>query len=414
MREDRSKNHSMPLSSQTTTQSPGGYFQVPNKEEQLARALAKQQEVMLAKINAERETYDNAKALKTEERRHISAMRRVREEAVEVMRHSSSKRESRRSKVLETAAKLKAKEDQAYFAWRRSLKAAEQSKVGERINRTTEIISRTLSDSPTSLNRSVMTAQRQRQIEEVRLKKQESEQTFITDSLKLYEKKMQHHDSLHKLAVKTITDKVMAKVQRIKEVAKTIETIREISGIVKAKRLIEKHQNSSKRKTVIDRSRLQQASEHKRSYSDKRRQVLSRVSRAEEEVRSKSQVLEHRMNVSTKVLQTRFNTWNKELTVRHELAKLKNEDTLETAERHRRIAGIRRMQILDKHFKDTQRIRELKHARNLMSSQSRDIQVKTNQERQKLRSALGQVSKSPESARTKEIIRELEGRGLSK
>jgi hypothetical protein len=118
--------------------------------------------------------------------------------------------------------------------------------------------------------------------------------------------------------------------------------------------------------------------------------------------------MEHKMQASTVVLKKKFETWNKELIIRHELSKLKNEDTLETAERHNRIAGQQRMQIIDRHLKDRQRLEELKQARSQMSNQSKEVQFIATQERVRLKSALSQVAKSPESAKTKEILRQLQ------
>lgn len=398
MREDRARTHSAPLSIDATSQSPIGFF-VPDRDEQLSKALAKQKEVMLAKILYEREKHEDAKAMKAGEYRHLSAMRNARREAADLIRRSSAQREIRRTKILEKAALDKVKEDEDYFQWKRSLKRRNQ-----------EVMNRTFTDSLASQRSALQTAKRQREYEETKLQKQESEHMIILDKMKRYEDKMQRHDSLHKDAMKSITDKITAKVQRVKQVTQTIEAIREIDGIKKVKRLIDKHQTNSRRRENRNRRWQAKLIEHKRTQSDKRRQIVDRVKKVESEIRSKSQFLEHRMQTSEHVLQKKFQTWNKDLAIRHEHSKLKNEDTLEAAERRKRIEGVRRMQILEKHLKDSQRLEELKQARSLMSSQSRDIQFKATQERDRLRSALGFVAKSPESARTKEIIREAEGR----
>jgi hypothetical protein len=382
---------------QSISQTPFGSFNVPDRDEQLAKALAKQKEVMLVKILAEQDKHKDARSMKSSERQHLTAMRRVRQEALDLIRLSSAKRETRRKKIEEQAFQLKVKEAQLTSAWKKGLR-----------KRTKEVMSRTFTESRASQRSALRTAERQRRFEETKMVKQESEQVFITDCLKQYEEKMMRHDSRHKGAMQSISDQFTAKVSKVKEISQTIETLREVDGVQKVKRLIEKHEESSRRRAVIDTKRLARISEHQRAQSEKRRQIQARVQKVASEIRSKSQVMEHKMQASTVVLKKKFETWNKELIIRHELSKLKNEDTLETAERHNRIAGQQRMQIIDRHLKDRQRLEELKQARSQMSNQSKEVQFIATQERVRLKSALSQVAKSPESAKTKEILRQLQ------
>lgn len=372
-------------------------YLVPDADEQLAKALAKQKEVMLAKIQYESEKHQNAIALKQDESRHLSAMRKARNEAYEGIRLNSVRRETRRNKVLEKRIQLKAKEDEDYLRWKAALR-----------RRNREVMNQTFTESRASQRTAMKAAKRQHEFEEFMSKKQETEQISIHKRLSSFEEKMQRHDSLHKFAIKSVTDKVSAKAHKAKELNLSIESIREQNGTKRAMRLVEKHEISSRRREEIDKIRLMKISEHRRAESDKRRQILDRVKKAEGEIRTKSQFLEQKMQISEQVLLKKFETWSKDLTIRHELSKLKNEDTLETAERRRRIEGERRKQIIERHLRDSQRLEELKQTRGQLSSQSRDVQYKAKQERERLKSELIIVSKSPESSKAKEILKSFE------
>jgi hypothetical protein len=113
------------------------------------------------------------------------------------------------------------------------------------------------------------------------------------------------------------------------------------------------------------------------------------------------------MQTSAQVLRKRMSSLARDLTVRHELNKIKNEDTLETAVRQNRIVKERRQQILDKHIRDLQKLEELKRSREDSANQSREVMIKTAQERDRLRLAVLQAAQSPTSLQTKELLNEL-------
>mmetsp|Transcript_8906 Transcript_8906/g.17226 ORF Transcript_8906/g.17226 Transcript_8906/m.17226 type:complete len:470 (+) Transcript_8906:18-1427(+) len=398
LKDNRSRTNSAPLTLPgISTNSMSSSFSVPDKEERLEKVLAKQKEVMLLRIQEEQEKFNEAETQRLGEKRHASAVRRARQEALSHTRQWTSKRDRNFSKLQEKAAKERTLETVDRLNWKKSLR--------ERAN---QVLNQTFSEGLASRRSALQTAQRQREIQEKTSIKQVFEQSLIEDRLKHYQEKMRKHEELHKEAMKGITAKIKVKVQRVKEINKAIESLRETDEIEKVKRLIEKQEVNMKRRQSIKKRRLRQIVEKEHAAIGKRRQIDSRVSKVDTEIRSKSLNLEKRMQTSAQVLRRKIITWNKELSMRHELAKLKNEDTLETAERRKRIEGLKRMRILEKHLRDIQRIEELKQAKELMSSQSREIMIKASIERQRLKSAISLVAHSPSSARTKEVLREFE------
>jgi hypothetical protein len=379
------------LHSHSTSQS------IPDKEERLKRALAKQREVMLLRIQEEHTKNEEANAIQLEEKRYQLSIKRAREDAKELIRQSSARRELRMNKVKEKASQLKSTQEQKDRAsWRRSLRKRAQ-----------EVMSQTISEISSAQRSALETTRRQQKLKEKVERAQQSEQLAISDKLRRFEEKMNKHDTLHRGAIKLIADKIAVKALRVKSLNKAIEGLRETDEAKKARRLVEKHLISSSRQATLHKERLLSVTAHRRAQLEKRKLVESRLSSVEREVRTQSLSLDRRMQASAQVLKRKFKAWNQELTIRNELAKIKNEDTLEAAERRNRITGERRMQIIDKHLRDSQRLEDLKQTREMLSSQSREIQIRTAQDRSRLKADVGLIVKSPDSARAKQIVKEL-------
>jgi hypothetical protein len=202
---------------------------VVDKEEKLQRALSKQKEVMLAKILEVEANRQEADELKVKERRHESAISHARNEAKELIRLSSAKREARRSRIVEKAEQLKSKEKQVWSAW----KQAQRKRADEAMNQT-------FSEGIDTQRSVIQTAQRQRQSEAKALKLQEFEQQVVDARLKQFEEKMHRHHGLHKVAVTSITKQIAAKVQKVNRINKAIEALRETDTAKKAWHLIKK------------------------------------------------------------------------------------------------------------------------------------------------------------------------------
>jgi hypothetical protein len=370
---------------------------IPDKEERLKRALAKQREVMLLKIQEEHTKNEEANAIQLEEQRYQLSIKRAREDAKELIRQSSARRELRMNKVKEKASQLQSTQERKDRAtWRRSLRKRAQ-----------EVMNHTNSEICSAQRSALETTRRQQEYEEKAMREHQSEQLTISEKLRRFEEKMNKHDTLHKGAIKQITDKIAVKAQRVKGITQAIEALRETDETKRARRFVEKQLILSHRQATLHKERQLSVTAHRRTQLEKRRLVESRVSSVDCEIRTKSLSLDRRMQASAQVLKRKFKAWNHELSVRHELAKIKNEDTLETAERRNRIAAERRLQIMDKHLRDSQRLEDLKQAREMLASQSREIQIRTAQDRNRLKADVGLIVKSPESARAKEIVKEL-------
>jgi hypothetical protein len=85
--------------------------------------------------------------------------------------------------------------------------------------------------------------------------------------------------------------------------------------------------------------------------------------------------------------------------------KLKTLDSKDLSVREKRIQSARRSRILQRHIEDQHRIQTIKQDMQNAALKKRDLEVKAMIERERVKEALRQLHKSPESVRSRSLVR---------
>lgn len=220
--------------------------------------------------------------------------------------------------------------------------------------------------------------------------------------LQNYEEKMHSHNSRYSRSGRSVSNKTTERLKRIRELNLAQEQQRKAEAEDRIHKYIKKQALSlSKRSTILSQATLRKEAKQ-RLLQERLMKAKQKEHEDKVQVGLKARRLEEETN---QLLKNKADIWKKERSFRIETHKLKAQDSHNLSLRNKRIANTRQNQILRRHLEDQQRIEVLKQERQSQALHKRDLEIKAMIEREKVREALLVIRKSPESIRSKGLLR---------
>lgn len=178
-------------------------------------------------------------------------------------------------------------------------------------------------------------------------------------------------------------------------------------------KMIQKRKQVEARRHSLIIEQQENRQEIRKKHEQRRSIALQRIKEEEQLEQMRTQAIERRMEVSERILKQKHDSWMKELELKNELAKLKDEEALLNAERKKRIMyGLyrkyRREQVLEKQLVDKERIECMKKERKADVNKKMEISIRRMIEKEKTQRAMDIIRKSPDSLMAKKKLVELD------
>ena len=135
-------------------------------------------------------------------------------------------------------------------------------------------------------------------------------------------------------------------------------------------------------------------------HDERKQRAQTKIREREIFDKEKVKAIEKRMKISSGLLEKKQINWNKELELRNEMQRLKDEEAMLNAERKRRIMynlyrKYRRDLVLEKQISDSQRIQAIKKNKEDGIKKKMDIAILSMKEKEKLKQILETIKKTP-------------------
>lgn len=253
--------------------------------------------------------------------------------------------------------------------------------------------------------REVKSAREQRRFKSWRDRVEAEEIEEVECRKQNYEEKMSGHSSRYGQSVRSLSAKTSDRLKKIQEVTVAQQQQRQDDAEALLRRFLEKQsQSQAKRRKISSQLNSRKVEKH-RLLNDKLTKVKLKAEQAKREVEDRAHSLEVKERTTNQLINKRSTDWRKNLELRVEMHKLKTKDSNDLGLRKKRIANTRRLQILSRHLDDQQRIDTLLRERQHAALLKRDLEIKAMIERERVRETLKHIVKSPDTIRSKSLVR---------
>ena len=222
----------------------------------------------------------------------------------------------------------------------------------------------------------------------------------ISDRILKYEEKMNKSKLLHELVIRNKKQAASKLLERNEKFSKTIETNKEFEVVERISKLISKNKTAGNRRYLILKKQEENREKMREKHDERKQRAQTKIREREIFDKEKVKAIEKRMKISSGLLEKKQINWNKELELRNEMQRLKDEEAMLNAERKRRIMynlyrKYRRDLVLEKQISDSQRIQAIKKNKEDGIKKKMDIAILSMKEKEKLKQILETIKKTP-------------------
>ena len=214
----------------------------------------------------------------------------------------------------------------------------------------------------------------------------------INKSRALYDKAL---DSRRKAAQKLILKAELA--------SKLVQNKKQLNEEELLSKLLMKRKAAEDRRMHIIQSKMESRLKQRQQNLEKMDRAASKLREQESLNITKANAIERRMEICRQILEQKNLNWAKELEIRNEFQKLKDEEALNNAERKRRIMyeifrKYKRDLVIEKQIIDTARIKQLQDEKCSEITRKFDIAIKSMIEKEKYYKVIANLNKSPQAS----------------
>ncbi|OMJ75633.1 hypothetical protein SteCoe_25190 [Stentor coeruleus] len=223
----------------------------------------------------------------------------------------------------------------------------------------------------------------------------------IESQIKKYEQKMIKSKNLHDLFTQTKKNAASKLLERNFRYSKAMENEEKILS-ERLTKYVNKNKTAEIRRSEHKRLQSENRERLREKHDEKRLKAQCRVKEKEEFDIEKAKRIEKRLEISNGILEKKNLDWKKELEIRNEMQRLKDEEALSNAERKKRVMyelyrKFRRENVIEKQKSDNERIDIMKKYREEEIKKKMKMAIKSMREKEKIREILVMLKKSPES-----------------
>ncbi|CAG9323341.1 unnamed protein product [Blepharisma stoltei] len=232
-------------------------------------------------------------------------------------------------------------------------------------------------------------------------------ENFIRYQLSSIEEKYKKSDEKYLKEINKKKEKTQSMRKHWSTVNLNLEKHKKNNEVDKVLEIIERQQEVDERKESIKRALEQKSKSKKELMRERKKQAYLRLKSEESEYNNRLKMIEQKLASSQKNIEQKEDDWRKEVTLRHELQRLKDEDSTTKVQRANRKFNFKKFQMLERQLERSHKIDELKQERELLKEKIRDGAIQAMIEKEKLKEMVALVSKSPESKAAKDKLIEL-------
>jgi hypothetical protein len=157
----------------------------------------------------------------------------------------------------------------------------------------------------------------------------------IDEKISKYEEKMQKSTLLHQMTLQTKKNLASKMLERNSKKEKSLN--QDLNIVEKIQKLVMKNKTAEDRRFSYLRQQAENREKNKEKHDERALKVQSKIREREEIEEKKGKAIERKMKISSSLLQKKHENWMKELEIRSEMQRLKDEEALNNAERKKRI-----------------------------------------------------------------------------
>ncbi|CAG9324128.1 unnamed protein product [Blepharisma stoltei] len=226
-------------------------------------------------------------------------------------------------------------------------------------------------------------------------KERELEEEYqLLERLEFLNEKVEKSAELHEQMLKTKSERMSYHTQKIENKLHSISSTKEEMELNKAKSIVNNIIQKSLRrgKTIDDTNyRIKSTQDKLREKQLKIRHNLKEVTQQEKE-RIKN--IENKLNISYESVRQKQASWLKDLEIKNELQKMKEEDVFESINRKKRIEEVKRSRILEKHSLIRQKLEALKEEKERYNEMKRHKALSEAIEKDHVRNLKSRIEKT--------------------
>jgi hypothetical protein len=346
-------------------------------------------------MNEEKYRMSQVLKLAEKQRRHSTAEQKSRDTMKVSKQQQLKKYEDKQVKIQAKKSLAQQAEQTQAKQWRRLLILESQRSEAE-----------SMQDKEQHRLRMVKSARDQQRHWSWRERVEAEEQEETDSKIHHYEEKMSVHSSRYRQSVTTLTTRANEKLKRAQEVTVAQEQLRRAEAQQRFIAFLERQAVSQQRRQSLS-SQQAQAREIKNNVLRERLMKAKQKTLEQEQlIGKKARTLEAKAEQTNKLIRKRERDNQKQLVLKIEMHKLKTLDSKDLSIREKRVQSARRSKILQRHMEDQHRIETFKQDRQDAAVKKRDLEIKAMIERERVKEALKQLHKSPESVKSRSLVRQ--------
>ncbi|OMJ93821.1 hypothetical protein SteCoe_3145 [Stentor coeruleus] len=218
----------------------------------------------------------------------------------------------------------------------------------------------------------------------------------IDDQMKKYEQKMSRSKQLHDLFTKNRKEAASKLLKRnLKQ--NTIINNEEKELTERLTKYVTKNKTAEIKRFEHRKQQNEYRFKLKEKHDERRIRAQTRIRERDVFYNERIKEIEKKMEITNGVIEKKNFDWKKELEIKNELQRLKDEEALSNAERKKRVMKFRRENVIEKQKGDIQRIEVMKKDREHEIKKKMDNARKTMREKERFREIMALLRRSPES-----------------
>jgi hypothetical protein len=159
----------------------------------------------------------------------------------------------------------------------------------------------------------------------------------ISEKIEKYEEKMKKSEALYNLYMQSKKEAASRLLERSEKLSKNIENNKKVLIVEKISNLIKKSKTAENRRATYAKEQAKKREDTREKYDERRLRAQTRLKEREKHESARTKAIEKKMEQSFNLLEAKHTSWIKELELRNEFQRLKDEDVLHNAERKKKM-----------------------------------------------------------------------------
>jgi hypothetical protein len=219
--------------------------------------------------------------------------------------------------------------------------------------------------------------------------------------MKKYEQKMSKSKQLHDLFTKNRKEAASKLLKRNKKPSFTTNN-EEKELTERLTKYVTKNKTAEIRRFEHKKQQNEHRFKLREKHDERRTRAQTRIKERDFSYSEKAKEIEKKLEVSNGIIEKKNFDWKKELEIKNELQRLKDEEALSNVERKKRVMyglyrKFRRENVIEKQKVDMQRIEAMKKDREQEIRKKMDNARKSMREKERFREIMVLLRRSPES-----------------